>query len=258
MIRGMIFDLDGTLVKTERLKAISYAKATVDLCPYTVTEKDVMEAFSEAVGLPRREAALTLIERFDLGERASRQAEALGVQEPWQALMQMRLAYYENLISDSAVLRENQWPHAVALLQQAKEWACRTGLATMSQAQQAKRVLEALELNQSFDFVATRDDVEYGKPAPDIYELVAKQLGLDPARSLVIEDSEAGVQAAQAAGMQVIAVTTPFTRARIHEGGLLSPERIVDEPATLIDRVREVLGDHDCEVPGRALSHSGM
>jgi beta-phosphoglucomutase-like phosphatase (HAD superfamily) len=37
-IRAMIFDLDGTLVKTEELKALSYAKAAVELCPYTISE----------------------------------------------------------------------------------------------------------------------------------------------------------------------------------------------------------------------------
>ena len=58
MIRAMIFDLDGTLVQTERLKALSYAHATVELCPYTLSE-------AEAVGLPRREVAQALVERFD-------------------------------------------------------------------------------------------------------------------------------------------------------------------------------------------------
>ena len=45
MIRAMIFDLDGTLLQTERLKAISYAKAAVELCPYSITEDQVMEVF---------------------------------------------------------------------------------------------------------------------------------------------------------------------------------------------------------------------
>jgi beta-phosphoglucomutase-like phosphatase (HAD superfamily) len=44
MIRAVIFDLDGTLVQTERLKALSYARAAVELCPYTVGEDQVLEA----------------------------------------------------------------------------------------------------------------------------------------------------------------------------------------------------------------------
>ena len=44
MIQAMIFDLDGTLVQTERLKAHSYARAAVELCPYTINEEDVIFA----------------------------------------------------------------------------------------------------------------------------------------------------------------------------------------------------------------------
>jgi beta-phosphoglucomutase-like phosphatase (HAD superfamily) len=66
MIRAVIFDLDGTLVQTERLKAISYARAAVELCPYTVSEEKVLEACKQVVGLPRREVASPLVDRFDL------------------------------------------------------------------------------------------------------------------------------------------------------------------------------------------------
>jgi len=57
MIRAVVFDLDGTLVQTERLKAISYARAAVALCPYSVGEDEVIEAFQDVVGLPRLEVA---------------------------------------------------------------------------------------------------------------------------------------------------------------------------------------------------------
>ena len=57
MIRLVIFDLDGTLVQTERLKAMSYARAAVELCPYQVSEEEVIEAYKDVVGLRRREVA---------------------------------------------------------------------------------------------------------------------------------------------------------------------------------------------------------
>ena len=53
MIQAVIFDLDGTLVETERLKALSYARAAVELCLYTLTEAEVIEAFKDVVGLSR-------------------------------------------------------------------------------------------------------------------------------------------------------------------------------------------------------------
>ena len=65
-INTIIFDLDGTLVQTEKLKALSYAKAAVELCPYSISEDDVIDAFKDVVGLPRREVATYLVERFEL------------------------------------------------------------------------------------------------------------------------------------------------------------------------------------------------
>lgn len=66
MIRAMIFDLDGTLVQTEKLKALSYARAAVKLCPHELNEEEVVEAFKEVVGLSRREVASALVEKFGL------------------------------------------------------------------------------------------------------------------------------------------------------------------------------------------------
>lgn len=56
--------------------------------------------------------------------------------------------------------------------------------------------------------VITVDDVERGKPAPDIFLAAAERLGVEPAECLVVEDAVAGVTAAQAAGMRTLAVTT--------------------------------------------------
>jgi beta-phosphoglucomutase-like phosphatase (HAD superfamily) len=84
-----------------------------------------------------------------------------------------------------------------------------------------------------FDFIATRDDVNAGKPDPEIYLLVAREFSLEPGNCLVIEDSPSGVKAALAAGMQCIAVTTEFTRKNIHASNLLEKQWIVDDPANL-------------------------
>lgn len=225
----MIFDLDGTLVQTERLKAISYARAAVMLRP-ELEETAVIAAFKEVVGLSRRDVALGLMARFGLMEAAQARMAEFGVAAPWQAYVQIRLQIYEAMLADPAVIRRNQWPHNMALLQAARHTCDHVALATMSYCPQVQRVLQILELEAAFDFVASRDDVELGKPDPEIYQLVTHELGVAPAECLVIEDSPAGVQAALAAGMQVIAVSTPFTRQRLHEAGLLLPELIVDEP----------------------------
>jgi HAD superfamily hydrolase (TIGR01509 family) len=245
MIRAMIFDLDGTLVQTEKLKALSYAKAVVELCPQEIQESRVIEAFKEVVGLSRKEVAERLIERFNLEESLQRRMNDLGVETPWQAFIQIRLRYYEEILADPDILRNNQWPYNLALLQAARDARCQLGLATMSYCEQVQRVLKILDLEGAFDFVASRDDVEYGKPDPEIYRLVAAVLDIPPEECLVIEDSPSGVKAALAAGMSVIAVTTPFTREAFRKTHLLDERLIVDDPDSLPKVLNILVAEHN-------------
>lgn len=241
MIRAMIFDLDGTLVQTERLKALSYARAAVELCPDDIQESDVIEAFKDVVGLSRREVASTLVERFHLTGKAQKRMTEFGVDTPWQAYVQVRLQLYAQMLADPDVIRTNQWPHTMALLQEAKKANCKVGLATMSYCSQVRRMLDVLDLTSVFKFVASRDDVENGKPDPEIYLLVAKELEVSPSECLVIEDSPTGVKAALNAGMSVVAVSTPFTQKRLHESALLPEAHIVDDPDLLPGVVAHVM-----------------
>lgn len=246
MIQAMVFDLDGTLVQTEKLKAISYARAASSLRP-ELTEEAVIEAFKSVVGLSRSEVAQRLMTRFDLEDAAAKRMDHHLVDTPWQAFIQERLRIYERMMSDPNVIRRHQWPHNIALLKRAREGCRKVGLATMSYCAQVRRVLDVLNLEAAFDFVASRDDVEAGKPDPEIYLLVSAQLGVPPSECLAIEDSPAGVKAALSAGMACIAVTTPFTREALHRKDLLDSRWIVDDPARLTEAVDQRL-DGGCHV----------
>ena len=257
MILAAIFDLDGTLVYTEQLKALSYARAAIELCPNCVTEAEALEGFKDVVGLSRREVATTLVEQFELAETARARMAEFGVSTPWQAYLQVRLRIYEELLADPQLLLDHQWPHNIALLRTVRRSCRKTALATMSYCPQVQRVLSVLGLAAEFDFIATRDDVEHGKPDPEIYLLVARELGFPPSECLVVEDSLAGVKAALAAGMNVVAVSTPLTGQRLHESELLPPDRIVDDPSTLPDVVARIIEEHnkaEHPEPGAGLS----
>jgi beta-phosphoglucomutase-like phosphatase (HAD superfamily) len=78
------------------------------------------------------------------------------------------------------------------------------GLATSSGPVAVRERLG--ELLPLFAAIATRADVEHGKPHPDLYLEAAARLGIEPGMALAVEDSPAGTQAALAAGMPVVVV----------------------------------------------------
>ena len=243
MIQVVIFDLDGTLVETEELKGISYARAAVELRP-ELREADVVEAFKDFVGLSRQEVAAGLMQRFGLEGAAQARMAEFGVSAPWQVFVQVRQRIYAAMLDDPALLLSQRYLHNIAYLQEVRHSGVRIGLATMSYHHQVQRVLKVLGLSSAFDFIAARDDVEHGKPDPEIYFLLARELEVQPKDCLVIEDSPVGVKAALAAGMNVVAVSTPLTRQRLHVSGLLPPQHIVDNPTLLPTVVAHVITHH--------------
>lgn len=87
-----------------------------------------------------------------------------------------------------------------------------TAVATSSHRDFANTALGTFDLLDRFKFVLTGDDVEHGKPDPEIYLKAADKLGLSPRQILVFEDSHAGSLAATRAGAWTVAVPTPHAR----------------------------------------------
>jgi HAD superfamily hydrolase (TIGR01509 family) len=84
-------------------------------------------------------------------------------------------------------------------------------VATSATRRDLERVLGEVGLRGHFPVVVTAEDVRLGKPHPEVYEKAATGLGVEPAACVVFEDAIVGVQAARAAGMRVIGVTTAHT-----------------------------------------------
>lgn len=82
-------------------------------------------------------------------------------------------------------------------------------------------VIKKCGLNALFDAIVNGDMVERAKPAPDIFLLAAKIMGLKPEECFVFEDSFAGIAAARAAGMGVGAVATTFARSEHNDYDIL-------------------------------------
>ena len=247
MINAIIFDLDGTLVQSEKLKAQSYAIAVQRMRDLPEPEPLAIDAYREIVGSAREAATRHVIERLDLESELRSLMSQQGASEPWEVLAGMRTEIYNNMVEDPQVLRDNQWPHTVGLLKVARENFCRTALATMSYRKEALHLLKSLDIENSLDEVLSREDVQNPKPDPEIYLLAAQKLGVEPQDCLVLEDSPNGSQARVAAGMNVIAVATPFTIAGLHTSQDLEHAWMVHDPETLLDVVRERIAEHNRE-----------
>jgi beta-phosphoglucomutase len=238
-----IFDLDGTLVQTEALKALSYARAAVELSPETVRAQEIVAAYDEMVGHSREQVAAALMARFALEAPAARRMAELGAESPLDAYMVLRLRIYEAMIADERLIREQEYPWSTSLLREVRRDGYAVGIATMSHRKHAVQVLERLGLSREFDVLCTREDVREAKPSPEIFFLTAERMDVEPGDCFVLEDSLPGVRAANAAGMRCVAITNDMTRDAIHAARVLPAERIVDDPARLGSVAREVLAE---------------
>ena len=245
MIRAIMFDLDGTVVQSEKLKSLSYAIAVQRLRGLSEPDPRAIEAYREIVGEARDVASRHIVETLGLDSDLRPLMVQHGASEPAEVLTAMRTEIYDDMVADPQVIRDNQWPHTVGLLRVARETFCRTALATMSYRKEALHVLKALDIEESLDEVLTREDVENPKPDPEIYLLAAQRLEVQPQDCLVLEDSPSGVRAGVAAGMNVIAVATPFTIAALHSSQVLEHAWMVHKPEALLEVVKDRIAEHN-------------
>lgn len=112
----------------------------------------------------------------------------------------------------------DKYSHQVPLKEGVNEFLelCRSkniklGIATSNSRELVENVASVHGLDDYFSCIMTSCDVEKGKPAPDIYLAVAKELQVKPARCLVFEDVIPGIQAGKAAGMKVCAVEDEYS-----------------------------------------------
>lgn len=110
-------------------------------------------------------------------------------------------------------------PGVVAFLGRLRSAGVPLALATSAPRENRELALDGLGLSGAFDQVVGIEDVQRGKPAPDIFLAAAARLGVAPAECIVFEDALTGLEAAHAAGMRVAGIATAFTREELRRAG---------------------------------------
>ncbi len=231
-ISAFIFDLDGTLVETERLKAKSYATVIGDLNGADTPDHRAIELYERIVGSTDEMVCRQMIEEFDL---SSPLKPVDG--EIWKHLHQIRMDEYRDTDGAPERLLENVYQHNIDLLRNQKRLGRTVSVATSSFIDEAKRVLDVLGVRVLLDDIVGRDSVTKPKPDPEIYLLAMARLGVEPEQVVIIEDSPIGTKAAIESGASWICVSTPFSRQAIESTSWLDPMWVVHDPAKLNETV---------------------
>ncbi|MEH2063677.1 MAG: beta-phosphoglucomutase [Nostoc sp.] len=182
-IKGFIFDLDGVLTDTAEVHYLAWKKlADEEGIPFNREANEALRGVS-------RRASLMLI----LGDRRYTEAQI-------EEMMERKNRYYVELIQN--MTPKDLLPGAIALLDELRQAGIKIGIGSASK--NARTVIERLGIADKIDAIADGYSVEQPKPAPDLFLYAAKQLGIEPEQSVVVEDATAGVEAALAAGMWAV------------------------------------------------------
>jgi HAD superfamily hydrolase (TIGR01509 family) len=184
---AILFDLDGTLVDSERESAEAMARVIERDLGLRVTQSQrdyvIGHSWNEIHALLRRELGPALTWDRDELIRRSAAERVHVIADMGMTIMPGAVAAVERLGA--------RWPKA---------------LVTGSSREEAMQALRVLGLTDAFKVIFASEDYTHGKPAPDGYLAAARVLGVPPQRCVVLEDSSAGIAAGIAAGMTVIAV----------------------------------------------------
>ena len=189
MIEAVIFDLDGSMVDSMwmwRAIDIEY------LGRFGISLPENLQACIE--GMSFSETAVYFKERFNLPDDLDT------IKADWNRMAWDKYTY-EVPVKDGVT----------ELLQYCMDHGIKVGIATSNSRELVENVVKARHLDQYFDCIMTGCDVAKGKPAPDIYLAVARELNVSPENCLVFEDIIPGIQAGKAAGMRVCAVYDKYS-----------------------------------------------
>ena len=184
-IKAVLFDMDGTLIDTERYYRIFWPKAMAEF-GYHMTDEQVLSMRS--LGRPFAPARL----RSWFGEELD-----------YYAIRARRTEMMEECLDREGVRLK---PGAVEILEELKRRGIIAAVATATPLERTEKYLNATGIRPYFSHIISATQVKEGKPSPDIYLYACEQLGLKPGECLAVEDAPNGIMAAYRAGLSVVMV----------------------------------------------------
>jgi HAD superfamily hydrolase (TIGR01509 family) len=181
---GYIFDCDGTLVDTMPLHYRAWERA---MQKAGLNGPLSEELFYSLGGMPTRKVAAVFAQHYGL---------TIDVDFVFHHKEELFLEMQAEMKVIQPVVDFARKFHGIAPM----------SVASGGPRPVVRKTLELMHLIELFPVIVTPEDVTHGKPAPDMFLLAAKKMGVSPERCLVFEDAEPGFRAAEAAGMKWVRV----------------------------------------------------
>ena len=185
MLKAVIFDVDGTLLDTERIYMQAWKEAAAEQ-GYVMPD----ELLNKTRGVDAKVAARIF-------------EEEIGNGFSYQKTRPIRVRIAEEIIElESPILK----PGVLELLSFLREKGIRLSVASSTKTKTTKEHLQTNGIADWFEVIVGGDMITKGKPNPDIFLKAAELLGEAPENCIVVEDSPAGIRAGSAAGMKTVLV----------------------------------------------------
>lgn len=182
MINTVIFDMDGVISDTERVRF------------------SIVKRLLEKKGIKVNDAKkFDLLGNHTIDFLRTFYSHALTEKEMHEIRNEVILNYHNNIKPIPGIKGLCEWINNKGL---------KMGVATGSSSASAQKIIATLNLTKYFSAVVTADQVINQKPNPEIYSVAALRLGRNPKECLAIEDSDIGISSAKAAGIKTIGITT--------------------------------------------------
>ncbi len=222
-VDAVIFDMDGTLIDSMWLWKsidIDYLGRFGLECP-----DDLQDAIE---GMSFSQTAHYFKDRFSLTDPVE------VIKDDWN---KMATEYYMKEVTLKDYVPE--------FIQELMDRGIKIGMGTSNSKELATMILQRFGILDMFESVRTSCEVESGKPSPDIFLKVAKDLGVDPSRCIVFEDVPNGLLAAKRAGMRAIAVEDDFSLRMKEQKHALADYYIIDYTEALTSLSKGTKIEHE-------------